>query len=337
MIEHQSVFITGVGGFIGLRLAERCLAQGMQVTGVDISAPAVQRARLLGVAAHQLDITDIEGLRSHIEGGSAVVHTAAIVKEHGDPALFERVNVQGSWAVAEAARTRGASCFVQLSSVMVYGFDYPEHVGEEGPLRSEGNLYCQTKIDSERVVLALDGPGFRVIVIRPGDVYGPGSVPWIARPLAMLKKRRLVLPGYGRGVINHVYVDNVVDGILLALTHGAHGEVFNITDGVAISCADYFSQLARRARLPGPIPLPTPLMRGLVGVMAGLHRLGLSAEEVGPDTVRSLLRPYPYSIDKARRVLGYSPRVGLDEGLALSQRFIDEQLAQLRHRKDRRP
>ena len=327
MSRHEALFITGVGGFIGLRLAELCLARGMRVSGIDVNPAAVERARKLGVHATQLDITDDTGLRAQIAGADAVVHTAAIVREHGDPAEFERVNVRGSRCVAEAARASGVRSFVQLSSVMVYGFDYPDQVGEAGPLRGEGNLYCQTKIDSERAVLALDSPAMGVIVIRPGDVYGPGSVPWIARPLAMLQKRQLLLPNFGRGVINHVYVDNLVDGILLALEAGAYGEAINIADGIAISYADYFGQLARRARLPGPIPVPTPVMNGLVKIMAGLHRLGLSAEEVGPDTVRSLLRPHVYSIAKARKLLGYEPRVALAEGLARSQSFIESSLA----------
>lgn len=332
MASHNALFITGVGGFIGLRLAELCMARGIRVSGVDLDPRAVERARALGVNATLLGINDGVGLRARMAGAEAVVHTAAIVREHGDPAQFERVNVQGSRTVAEAARDCGVRSFVQLSSVMVYGFDYPDQVGEDGPLRGEGNLYCQTKIDSERAVLALNGPTFGVIVIRPGDVYGPGSVPWIARPLAMLKKRQLLLPKHGRGVINHVYVDNLVDGILLALEEGCFGEAINIADGEASSCADYFGQLAKRAGLPGPTPVATPLMRGLVWIMAGLYRLGLSADEVGPDTVRSLSRPHVYSIAKARRLLGYEPRVKLAEGLRRSQSFIEQQLARTNQR-----
>src|SRR5206468_3894419 len=107
--------------------------------------------------------------------------------------------------------------FVHLSSVMVYGFSYLPDVDESGPMRGEGNPYCETKIESERAVLSLDSRDFGVAVIRPGDVYGPGSVPWIARPLAMMQKGRFFLPDGGRGVINPVYVDNLVDGIFLAM------------------------------------------------------------------------------------------------------------------------
>src|SRR5688500_13447745 len=101
MAVPDSLFITGVGGFIGLRLAELCLARGMRVSAIDVDPAALERARKLGVSVARLDINDGAGLRTRLLGVQAVVHTAAIVKEHGLPAEFERVNVQGSRSVAE--------------------------------------------------------------------------------------------------------------------------------------------------------------------------------------------------------------------------------------------
>lgn len=320
----KTLFITGIGGFIGLRLAERCQGLGIRAWGVDRDRAAIARARKRGVEALLGDITDVGLMRAHMEGAEAVVHTAAIVKEHGALEDFRRVNVEGSRNVALAARDSGARCFVQLSSVMVYGFDYPANVDENGPLRGEGNPYCQTKIESERTVLALNDPeGLGVIVIRPGDVYGPGSVPWIDRPIQMMRKRRMLLPMGGRGMINHVYVDNLVDGILAALKARAYGEAFNITDGVATTYNDYFTLLAIAANVPGPRVVPTPLMRVLTRVVYALAARGLTADEASPDTVRYLSRPHAYSIEKARTVLGYTPQIDLAHGLALTQPYIN--------------
>jgi nucleoside-diphosphate-sugar epimerase len=329
LANFERVFITGVGGFIGLRLARHCLRRGMGVSGVDHEALAVARARELGVDATLANICDVDALRVAMKGADVAVHTAAIVREHGERSEFEKVNIEGTRKVAHAALACGVRVFVQLSSVMVYGFEFPEQVGEDGPLRGEGNLYCQTKIASERLVLELDGPGFAVLVIRPGDVYGPGSMPWIARPLAMLRKRQLILPSHGRGMINHVFVDDLVDGILLAIDSGVHGQALNISGGIASTCADYFGALAAHASLPGPIALPTSVMRGLVSIMSMLYRMGLSDDEVGPDTVRMLARPGSYSIDKARRLLGYAPKVSLEEGLHRSRPFIEQELTRL--------
>jgi nucleoside-diphosphate-sugar epimerase len=111
--------------------------------------------------------------------------------------------VDGSEQVALAARSQGASRFVHLSSVMVYGFNYPRLVSEEGPLRGENNPYCGTKIEGERVVQRHHQAGtFEVTVIRPGDVYGPGSVPWVIRPFELMRAGIFVLPSAGQGIVN---------------------------------------------------------------------------------------------------------------------------------------
>lgn len=331
----DNVFITGIGGFIGARAAELLRERGVRVWGIDHDPTALERARARGIQAELGDVNDAVRLGEQLRGAEVVLHTAAIVREHGALAEFRRVNVEGSATVAAAARDAGALTFVQLSSVMVYGFRYPADVAEDGPLRGEGNPYCQTKIESERAVLSCqDGERFGVIVIRPGDVYGPGSVPWIARPIEMLSKRRLLLP-WQRGVINPVYVDDLIEGILLAVNARAHGETFNVTDGAALPFRSYFGRLAQLAGLPGPIVIPTPLMRALARGMSKLRELGLSDDEVSPDTVETLLRPHAYSIAKARRLLGYAPRVTLEQGLAQTYPFIEQCVRRARSRSDR--
>lgn len=326
----SGTFITGIGGFIGLRLASRLRERGEEVWGIDQSAEAVRRARDLGFRAEVADVCPGNDLRPFLSGAWTVVHTAAIVREHGDMEEFRRVNVEGSRNVAQAARDAGVRCHVQLSSVMVYGFDYPDQVTEEGPFRGEENPYCQTKIEAEQAVLGLGTDRFGVIVIRPGDVYGPGCVVWIARPLQSLRRRQLVLPGYGKGKINHVYIDNLIDGILLAIDAEAYGEAFNITDGVASPFRDFYDRLARTARLPRPLAAPTAVTRFLVHGVARLRRWGLTDNDASPETLRMLLRPHTYSIEKARKRLGYTPRVDLEQGFELTRPYIESVTAALR-------
>ena len=323
----RSIFITGIGGFIGKRLGERALASGWSVTGVDLSIESVAGARRIGLDALVGDVTNAARMRELVANVDVVVHTAALVRESGSMDVFRRINVGGSVAVATAARDAGVRTFVQLSSVMVYGFTYPENVTEAGPMRGEGNPYCQTKIESEAAVLALGEPRkLGVIVIRPGDVYGPGSVPWIARPIQMMRRGLLVVPS-GGGVINHVYVDNLVDGIFLAVEREAHGSIFNVTDGVAVTFERYFALLAARAGSKPPRTLPAPLLLGAASVVGAMHACGITKTEASAQTIRYLMRPHAYSIDKARRELGYSPRIGLDAGLSLTQSFIDDCVA----------
>lgn len=308
--------ITGAGGFIGLRMAERARERGMRVRGLDLGAEAARRAEALGFETIVGDVNDADAVRRLCAGASVVFHTAAIVDEGGEWAKFRRVNVDGTRHVASVAREAGVPRFIHLSSVMVYGFEYPRFVSEEGPLRGEGNPYCQTKIESEEALRPLHRPGsFETIVIRPGDVYGPGSVPWVVRPAELMKRGLFVLIGGGRGIMNHVHVDNLIDGIFAALDRGATGEAFNLTDGAETTFREYFTRLGALVGRKGFPSLPKPLAIAAFAAMARGARAFGRKSLAEPSAVPFVTRPHPYSIEKARSWLGYEPKVSLDDGM----------------------
>jgi len=313
----KTMAITGVGGFIGLRMAERAKERGMRVQGLDASPIAAEFARRRGVEVVIGDVTDQDAVARACRGADVMFHTAAVVGEDGDMALYRRVNVEGTRTVAEVALAAGVRQFVHLSSVMVYGFTYPPFVAEEGPFRGEGNPYCETKLESDRLALGLHAPGaFDVTVIRPGDVYGARSHPWVLRPLELMRKRIFVLIDGGRGTMNHVHVDNLLDAVFAALERRAAGEAFNVTDGASTTFAEYFGRLAHMVgrkwlpSAPGSIVKSGFSLAGRVGA-----RLGFTLP-VSPAAVDFVCRAHPYSIDRARRVLGYEPRISLDQGMA---------------------
>jgi nucleoside-diphosphate-sugar epimerase len=309
------IAITGIGGFIGLRMAERARERGWTVTGLDVSEPAAQRARSAGAEVVVGDVNDAAALARICAGADVVFHTAAVVEEDGPRELYERVNVHGTRSVCGAARAAGVRRFVHLSSVMVYGFDFADGVGEDGPFADDGNPYNDTKYRSEQVAMSFHTPGaFGVLVIRPGDVYGPGSRPWVLRPVELLRQNLFMLPDGGRGVINHVHVDNLIDGIFLALDRGASGEAFTLTDGVATPCRDFF---AWHARIAGKSlrSAPSWLLMALIGTSAALACAIGRRPPASAAAIRFLMRRGRYSIEKAQRELGYTPRIGLDEGM----------------------
>jgi nucleoside-diphosphate-sugar epimerase len=322
-LTGKTLAISGIGGFIGLRAAERARERGMRVRGIELSRRAAERARAAGADVVVGDLLDAARAREAVAGADVVLHTAALVKEAGPLEDFRRLNVEGALVVARAAREAGARAFVHLSSVMVYGFSYPDHVAENGPQSGDGNPYCITKIESEQALLPLnDPPAFGVIVIRPGDVYGPGSIPWVVRPLELMKKRRFALPGGGRGVINHVYVDNLIDGIFLSIERQTFGEVFNLSDGQPTTFRHYFDRLAEIGGAPRAPGLPSWLLYGAARVMLYVASARGKAPDFYPDGVRFLTRPHAVSIEKARLKLGYSPRVDLEHGLELTRRWL---------------
>ncbi len=318
-LKNKTLLITGIGDFIGLRAAEMAIQRGIKVHGLESSQDKAKKAQELGAQVFVGSISNKEILEKACNGADIVFHTVSVIEAGGSMDLFRSVNVGGAVNTAKAAKKAGVRAFVHLSTVMVYGFCFPNYVTEEGPLRGENNACCQTKIESEIEVLKFNNPtDFGVIVIRAGDVYGPGSDVWVVRPLQYMQKKKFVLADGGRGLINYVYLDNLIDAMFLAVEKEAYGEAFNITDGRQTTWKEYCTRLAEIGGFPKPvISMPALLVK------TAIRRQGKKADLL-PESVDFITRTHAYSIEKARRVLGYEPRINFDEGMARTAEWLQK-------------
>jgi len=316
----RRVFITGANGFIGRALAARYRGYGAEVAGVDFAAEPAWNV----VAG---DVQDVERWRRHLDGSDLVIHTAAVVSMVAPMREAWQVNCRGTRRLLTACREAGVRRFVQLSSVAAFGFEFPDGVDESWPLITNGNSYTDTKITGEHLVLAAHAAGeLDCTIVRPADVYGPGSRPWIVVPLEMVKTRQFRLPAGGRGIFSPVYIDDLVDGTVLAAgrPQGA-GQIFTIGGDQAVTCAEFFSHHWRWLGKSGPVPtMPRGLDVFMAETIGRVARLAGKPTEMGRGTVGLLSRPGTYSIEKARRLLGYDPQVGLAEGMRRSEQWARE-------------
>jgi nucleoside-diphosphate-sugar epimerase len=314
----RSAFITGASGFIGRAVAERLRAEGWDVRGVDVEADE-PRAVVAG------DVTEPGSWQRAAAGADLFVHTAAVVSNAVDAETTWRVNVLGTRRAVQAAHDVGAGRFVHFSSVRVFSDrHYPDGADETWPLRADGNPYVDTKVASEQVVLQAHAADEIVAtIIRPGDVYGPGSRPWTILPIAAIKAGTFALPAMGKGIFTPVYVDNLIDAVLLAAIkpQGA-GQVFTISDGQTLTTREFFGFYYRMLGRKGPVVLPTSVAVGLSAIGATIARIRGQPTERNPTTVRYLARTGGYSIDKAQRVLGYQPRIDVDEGMRRTEDWL---------------
>lgn len=308
------VLVTGANGFIGGALRQRFAALGHEVRGLDLQAGD-------GVVAG--DTLHPAGWADALQGVDVVIHTAAIVSTVAPLERAWQVNVLGTARVLEAAVEAGVGRFVFLSSIAVWGEDFPDGVTEDHPPRVQGRSYADTKINGEAVVLAAHAAG-RIdgTIIRPGDVYGPGSRPWVVLPLQLIRRGMLLLPAHGKGIFSPVYVDDLVDGIVLAATRPeGRGEVFTVTSGQGVTCAAYFGRLAEL--VGGTVRTgPTYPVVALMAAAGRAERALGRPSELSANAAGMMLRTGTYSIDKARRVLGYEPRIDLDEGMARTREWL---------------
>jgi nucleoside-diphosphate-sugar epimerase len=320
--DRSRVFVTGASGFLGRALLAHFDAAGWDVAGVDrVADPA------FNVVAG--DVVDPAGWTDHLAGADLVIHTAAVVSQVGDIGPYWKVNVLGTRRVVEAAISQDVGRFVHISSVAAYSFDFPAEVDETYPLRTNGNPYVDTKVASEQVVLqAHAAGGIECTVIRPTDIYGPRSRPWTIIPVQMLRARQFMLPAMGAGVFSPVYIDNVVEGISLAATLPAgSGQVFNIGDGITVTCNEYFGRYATMLGGARMLALPKPLAVGVAATVGAAIRLTGRESEASAGAMRMLSRKNGYSIEKARRVLGYEPAVSFEEGMRRTEEWLrSEQL-----------
>ncbi len=316
-LRDRRVAVTGAGGFIGSALTRRLASEGCEVIGVELSGEPAERVREAGGEPRVADVSDAAGTAGALQGAELVVHTAAYVREWGPMEEFIEVNVKGTVNVLGAARAAGAERVVHLSSVVVYGYDDEHEQDESAFRRTVGVPYIDTKSASDRVAIRRGA-----VVVRPGDVYGPGSVPWLLRPVELSRSGQLALPSRGEGTMLPCYIDDLVEAIVLALKRGEPGRSYTIWDGEPVSFHDYFTRLAELAGGRPPRHLPRALLAAAAGASELLAQARGRAPAFGRHGVTLVDRDGTASNARAREELGWEPEVDLADGLRRSAEWL---------------
>jgi nucleoside-diphosphate-sugar epimerase len=315
-VPRGTYFVTGAAGFIASHLIRRLTDAGCEVIGGDRKGGG----SFPNVTYAACDITSRSSVKRAI-GGRAIdyaVHLAAIVGDWGDRTAYERVNVDGARNVLEEVVAAGAKRVVHISSIAAMGFDPGMNAGPEVAPVPEGEPYSATKAKGELVARGLQSKGAPIVVIRPGDVIGPGSEPWVRRPIRMMKARQMMFVDGGNGHVGHVYVDNLIDAMMLALAkEEAVGRVYVVTDAEQDTTFKvYFSRLAAIAGLrPPALSLPKAVALALgAGIEAAARRFRFTPP-ITRTAIEFVTKHCSYSNARAEKELGYAPRVTLEEGL----------------------
>ncbi len=308
--------VTGSSGLLGEAVARRLVEDGHEVTGVDLrSLPSA------GYAQVTADLTAPGEVRRHLAGADLVVHTAAKVGEQGRPADFRRLNVELTGLVVEACADVGR--LVHLSSIVVHGSHFADGVRETAPVAPTGNPYTDTKISSEHLVVAAHASGrVRAVVVRPGDVYGPRSQPWTVRPVAQLRSGAFALVDGDRGVLSPVFAEDVASGIVLAGSgQAAAGQVLHLAGSRGVTPREFFGHYARMAGVPLR-SVPPFVARAAAPVSEALFGVLRREPPMSRRTLEYVTHPGSYSIAAALRVLGWSPKVGLADGMRRTEAWL---------------
>jgi nucleoside-diphosphate-sugar epimerase len=322
--------ITGAPGWLGTRLVE-VLAQGFEgegpaetpdvrclvLPGVDASAIEAMGSRF---SVHRGDVTRPETLAVALRGVSVVLHLAGIVHAKR-PSDFEALNAQGTRNLLDAAATAGVKRLVLISSDAVGGIRTPGSplMSEDEPARPHG-AYGRSKALAEQHAREFHASGrIDTVVLRPFWFYGPHQPERQTRFFKMIASGHPVMFGDGRNMRGLSATDNVCDGLLRAATvPAAAGQTFWIGDARPYPSLEIYETLAELlgVRSLRPRRLPSVVSWGCRTTDAVLQSAGVFVSEI--HVAGKMDRDIAGSIDKARRELGYTPRLEMREGMRRS-------------------
>lgn len=319
-LSPADVLVTGAAGFLGRKLVARLRSEGRSVR-VLVRRPVKAYAGDAGIQQVIGDLGDPRIVAHAVTGAGAVYHVGAAMR--GGPRDFEAGTVWGTRNVVDACVKQKVSRLVYVSSMSVF-----DHAGRDSnavltetyayePHPEWRGAYTQTKLNAERMVLdAIRDHGLPAVVLRPGQIFGPGAEKVTPNGVIGLAGRWVAV-GSGAQTLPLVYIDDVVDALVQAETAPqASGRVFNIVDTSAVTQEDYLRRA--QAKLGGElkrlrVPTWTFMTLGF-----GVELLGKMLKRDVPLTryrVRSLRPLANFDTSAAREHLGWTPRVGVEQGL----------------------
>jgi nucleoside-diphosphate-sugar epimerase len=314
------VLVTGATGFIGSRLTARLMAAGAPTRALVLPGDPVPSGWGRAVAVVRGDIRDADAVARAVGGSRTVFHLAARVGDWGPERDFREVTVEGTRHLLTAAEAVG-SRVVLTSSVVVYGHHLGRARCHEGVAMGRPHgPYSRAKQAQERLAIEWAGAGrCDVRVVRPTNVYGPGSGPWVIGVTEVLKTGKPSLIGGGGRNAGLAHVDNVVDILLRAAgPRAVSGDVFNACDELPVTWARYFGDLAALVDAPAPGSVPGWLAWPLAWAAEAGGRL--VRREARPlltrEAVHLLAADHDVPAARARDRLGHRPVTGYDEALA---------------------
>jgi nucleoside-diphosphate-sugar epimerase len=320
------VFVTGASGFLGGRLTQILLERGEEVIVLARTTADLTHLSNLPIHVVRGDLSDVPPLREAVREAHTIYHCAACSTDWAPLKTYYEANVAGTrnllTAASDAPMLRR---LVHVSTCDVYG--YP-HVpcDETHPAKDVGLPYNATKCLGEAAVWEAAKAGLPVTVLRPATIYGPRGKDFVVEIAELLRRGWMAYIGSGRARGGFTYVDNVVEAMLAAgASEAAAGEAFNISDGTNATWKDYVTKFAAALGYREPrINLPFSLAMGVARVMEAPHRtLRLSGRPLlTRHAVYLLGTDQEYPTGKARRVLRFSPKVGLEEGIERSAAWL---------------
>lgn len=325
-MKNKTVLVTGATGFIGSALCQRLLAEGAHVLALARNPDKGRKLAETGVEVVAGDITDHNRMSELVADADVVMHLAAQLGA-GSEDEYIAANVTATRHLAQASAQAGVGRFIYTSSIAALGPIGDEIVDETRVLTAYGDRYGDSKIAAEQAVVQVaEETGLEYAILRPGMVYGPHSQGWTLRMYRLVKSGNAPLINGGQGSSYPIYIDNLLDGYILAATQSAAAnQAFNFVDDGPVTWAEYFGHFAAMLT---DAQGEAPHMRRIAGWV-----VKFAVRWIDPFSRRRSLRYATnmligrgsISNQKARDLLGWQQRVSLREGMRRSEAWLREE------------
>ena len=315
----MKILVTGGTGFTGKALVRRLLDDGHQVVALDYKEGLkTEELRQWGAEVVIGTVTDRECVKRCMQGVEIVQHLAAAFRELNVPeSHYDHVNVDGTRICLEEAHAAGVKKFIYCSTCGIHG-NVKDPPTDEDHNIAPADYYQSTKYKAEPVCLDfMKQTGMPVTILRPSAIYGPGDPERFQMIFRRVARGHFPMFGSGKTLYHPVYIDNLVDAFVLAMDlNKGNGEAYLIADEEYVSIKDLVQRIGRALDVDVKIkhyPIWPVIIAGHVceKVCTPLR----ITPPIFPRRVDWYRQNRAFNINKAKRDLGYNPKVGLDEGL----------------------
>ena len=321
--QRTKVLVTGATGFLGGRLVRRLIDEGYEVRAFARKRANTDALKQMPVDIALGDLADGSSVAAAVAGVDIVVHAAAGTS--GTAQDSDAATILGTRHVLEACRSGGVKKLIHISSCNVYevaGYTEQQDVSEEAqlerfPLRR--GPYTAAKLQAEAfAIAAMTGDGCRIVVLRPGTLYGPGGEVYTKMMGVQFGRRLFLVFGDGKSALPLLHVDNAVDAVVECMRRSAaDNQVFNVVDQDLVTKRMYMDQVVARlypqARV---IYCPMPILITATWLQEKVLRLLGKAPYLTVYRLLSSQKPVRYSTSKIEAAIGWRSRVRFKDSMA---------------------
>lgn len=317
------VLVTGANGFVGINLCRKLIERGYKVKAFvmdDVNWDILDKMQVEfapGNLMHQISI--VEGLKDV----DYVINVAGKASDWGTYDSFVIPNIKGVENMISYSMQANIKKFVHISSVAIHGFGNHVNTTEDGPFYKTNFPYCLTKKKGEEIALAAYREhSFPVTAIRPCNVFGENDTTTISKMAPALENRQLPYVDGGKWLTCPVYVGNLSDAIIAAMENDAAvGEAFIISDGLWITWKEWTKKLCDALNVKEHwFSAPGFIARALGSTFEFIYKF-FDSPTPPPFTryrTQQVSTNYHFSIEKAKRLLGWKPEVDIDTAVERS-------------------